>query len=354
LPDPRLVAAIVDRITFNAHILETAPRPTGCAHPRPPRGAKEPGEREVRQLITGNVRRGSCYTPAVLLITGPSGNVGEELVDVLRQRPPQSGWRAASRHPERVGDAAQVCRFDFFDRSTWAETLRGAETLFLLFPLPGNRAARSAVIPFVEAAEQAGCRHVVYVSVFGADRARFIPHYKVEQALMASSMSWTLLRCSFFMQNLHRVISTHGTDIVERGELFIPAGLGLTSFIDARDAAEVAALALTDPAAHRNVVYYLTGPAALSMDQVAAALTAALGYPVRYTHPGLARFAARLRRRGVGWDTIGFMAAVYTLTRLGQNQPITDEVQRLLGRPPRTLEQFLGDSAWRWQQRAWS
>lgn len=167
-------------------------------------------------------------------------------------------------------------------------------------------------------------------------------------------MSWTLLRCGFFMQNLHRSISTHGIDIVERGELFIPAGRGRTSFLDARDAAEVASLALTDPVSHRNTVHHLTGPAALTMDEVAAALTAALGFQVTYTHPGLMRFAARLHGRGVGWDTIGFMAAVYTLTRLGRNQPITDEVRRLLGRSPRTLEQFLRDSAWRWKQRAWT
>lgn len=294
----------------------------------------------------------------MLLVTGPSGNVGLELVDALHRDAPTGGWRVASRHPEplarRLGDSAQACRFDFFDRSTWAAALQDVQTMFLLFPLPGNRAARDAVIPFVHAAQAAGCRHVVYVSVFGADRARFIPHYKVEAALRASPMSSTILRCSFFMQNLHRQISTHGTDIVERGELFIPAGRGRTTFIDARDAADVAALALTEPAAHRDRVYHLTGPAALSMTEVADALSRALGYPVTYTHPGLVRFAARLRRRGVGWDTIGFMSAVYTLTRLGRNQPITDEVRELLGRPPRTLEQFLSDTAWRWRDRAWT
>ncbi|GJF11275.1 NmrA family transcriptional regulator [Mycolicibacterium cyprinidarum] len=295
----------------------------------------------------------------MLLITGPSGNVGAELVDLLAAQPTMLPWRVASRHPDtlrtRLSDnSVEVIGLDFFDRSTWPAALAGVDALFLLFPLPGNRAAREAILPFLQAAQDAGCRHVVYVSVFGADRARFIPHYKVEAALRASSMTFTVLRCSFFMQNLHRHISTHGVDIAEHGELFVPAGRGRTTFIDARDAAAVAASALTQPEVHRNVVHHLTGPAALSMEEVAVALSLQLGYPVTYTRPGLVAFSRRLRRRGVGWDTIGFMSAVYTLTRLGQNQPITDEVARVLGRPPRTLAEFLHDSAWRWRDRAWT
>lgn len=295
----------------------------------------------------------------MLLITGPTGNVGDELVDLLSRGSAGLQWRIASRNPDtlrarRTGIAAEVVRLDFFDRSTWGAALAGVQALFLLFPLPGNRAAREAILPFIQRAQEAGCRHVVYVSVFGADRVRFIPHYTVEAALRDSSMTWTALRCSFFMQNLHRHISTHGEDIAERGELFIPAGRGRTTFLDARDAAAVAALALLQPEEHRNVVHHLTGPAALSMTEVAAALTAELGYPVTYTSPGLIRFARRLRRRGVGWDSIGFMSAVYTLTRLRQNQPITDELERLLHRPPRTLAEFLHDSAWRWRDRAWT
>lgn len=291
----------------------------------------------------------------MLLVTGPTGNVGHELVDLLDRRYRQP-WRVGSRHPEKLaGDtSAESVRLDFFDRTTWAPALEGVEALFLLFPLPGNRAARQAILPFVHAVEHAGCRHVVYVSVFGADRARFIPHHTVEAALRDSPMSATVLRCSFFMQNLHRAISTHGVDIADAGELFIPAGRGKTTFIDARDAAEVAAAVLTDPDAHRDAVYHLTGPTPLTMDEVAAELTATLGRPIRYVNPGQLRFAVRLRRRGVGWDTIGFMSAVYTLTKLGRNQPVTDDVQRLLGRPPRSLHEFLLDAAWRWRDRAWT
>lgn len=294
----------------------------------------------------------------MLLVTGPTGNVGAELVDLL-ERDYEGPWRVGSRHPQRCGEHAnperpQEVSLDFFDPATWPEALAGVDALFLLFPLPGNRAAREAIIPFLDAAERAGCRHVVYVSVFGADRARFIPHHKVEAALRASTMSWTVLRCSFFMQNLHRTISTHGVDITDHGELFIPAGRGETSFIDARDAAEVAAAVLREPERHRNEVYHLTGPAPLTMTEVAAELSAALGHPVRYTAPGLVTFARRLRRRGVGWDSVGFMAVVYTLTRLGLNQQVTGQVESLLGRPPRPLSTFLADSAWRWRDRAWT
>ncbi|MER6816904.1 NmrA family NAD(P)-binding protein [Spirillospora sp. NPDC000708] len=295
----------------------------------------------------------------MLLVTGPSGNVGSELVDLLVEQGAGRPWRVASRHPEalagRVAEAGgEAARLDFFDRATWPAALDGIDTLFLLFPLPGNKAARNGIIPFLEAVEHAGCRHAVYVSVFGADRARFIPHYKVEQRLFSSGMTWTVLRCSFFMQNLHRSISTHGEDIVDHHELFIPAGRGRTTFIDARDAAAVAAAALLDPPAHHNAVHHLTGSQALSMDEVAAALSVRLGYPVHYSRPSLPRFATRLRRRGVGWDSIGFMSAVYTLTRLGRNQPITGDVEHLLGRPPRTLDEFLEFSMWRWRERAWT
>lgn len=137
------------------------------------------------------------------------------------------------------------------------------------------------------------------MSVFGADRARFIPHYTVEAALRASTMASTVLRCSFFMQNLHRSISTHGVDVAEAGELFIPAGRGKTTFLDARDAADVAAAVLAHPDAHRDAVYHLTGPTPLTMAEVAAAMTAVLGRPIRYVNPSLLQFAKRLRRRGV-------------------------------------------------------
>ena len=294
----------------------------------------------------------------MLLVTGPSGNVGAELTAHLA-RCNTAPWRVGSRHPERLtdtlaGSLAEIVRLDFHDRSTWAPALEGVDQLFLLFPLPTNTAAKKAIVPFIAAAAAAGCRHAVYISVLGADRARFIPHFTVEAALRHHIPDTTILRCGFFTQNLHRKISTHGIDIAEHHELFIPAGNGATAFLDARDAAEVAATVLADPDPHRGAVYHLTGAQRLTMGQVAEMLSATLGYPVRYTRPGLLAFALRLRRRGVGYDTIMFMAAVYTLTRLGINQQITTDVGDLLHRPARTVEDYLRVSAWRWHRRDWT
>jgi hypothetical protein len=50
--DPRLVSAIVDRISFNASILESALTPTDCAPLRPPRDGNDQAE-HYRETLKG-------------------------------------------------------------------------------------------------------------------------------------------------------------------------------------------------------------------------------------------------------------------------------------------------------------
>jgi len=294
----------------------------------------------------------------VFVVTGPTGNVGAELTRLLVERPDAPAYRIAAHDPDRIraqhGPDVPVARFDYDDRRTWPAVLDGVTALFLLFPLPSPRAVRTRMTPFVDAAVAAGCRHIVYVSVPGADRLRFVPHYQVERHIEASGAAPTFLRCSYFGQNLIRRISTHGVDIAERGEVFIPAGNGRTTFLDARDVAEVALLAVQKPDEFRGTAHTLTGPERLDLDEVAAILSEVLDRPIRYARPSLPQFWDRLRRRGVTWDTLLFMTIVYTLTRTGRNEPVTDELPRLLGRPARTFRQFAQDHRDRWLTRTWT
>lgn len=291
----------------------------------------------------------------MIVVTGPNGNVGTELAHAL-SRQTELPYRIVSRHPERLkqqfGAHTPVAKFDFDDRSTWKETLAGIDTLFLLFPLPHPVTARERMAPFSTAAVEAGCKHIIYVSVPGADKYSVVPHYTVERHIESLGAPYTFLRPTYFSQNLCRDISTHGVDIAQSNEIYIPAGKGRTSFIDSRDVADAALAVMRDPKPHYNKAYLLTGPEHLDFFQVADIFTEVLGRKVRYTHPSLPAFWYRMWRRKVGWDVIFFMTITYTLARTGRNEAASDDLKNLLDRPPRTMRQFVQDFRDRWTPRA--
>ncbi|WP_084963890.1 NmrA family NAD(P)-binding protein [Thermoactinospora rubra] len=166
----------------------------------------------------------------MIVVTGPTGNVGAEVVELLREQD-ELEYRIAAHRPQRF-PGAPVARLDYDDPATFDAVLDGVSTLFLLFPLPHPRTVRTSMIPFIDAAVRAGCRHIVYVSVPAADRSRIIPHHAVERHIEATGVGHTFLRCGYFMQNLCRAVSTHGVDIMDRGELPGLLGRPATTFAE--------------------------------------------------------------------------------------------------------------------------
>ncbi|MFN3258715.1 MAG: NmrA family NAD(P)-binding protein [Ilumatobacter sp.] len=295
----------------------------------------------------------------MLLVTGPTGNVGadltRQLVDMGSDAPP---YRLAGHHPDRLraeyGDDVEVVPFAYDDRDTWPAALEGVDTLFLLFPLPKPKTARSWMAPFVAAAAEAGVRHVIYVTVPGADKRKVVPHHHVEQAILASGMHHTFLRCGYFSQNLVRVISTHGVDIAEHDEVFVPAKDSTTTFLDSRDVAAAVITIVAEPEPHRGASYVLTGPEALTFGEVAEVLSDVLERPITYVSPSIPSYVRRLRKRGVTWDTVLFMNVVYRLARSGVNAWSSEDLPKLLGRPATPFREFAVDHRWRWDQQVWT
>jgi uncharacterized protein YbjT (DUF2867 family) len=182
---------------------------------------------------------------------------------------------------------------------------------------------------------------VTYLSALGAERNALIPHHRIERHLQRSGLPYAFLRASFFMQNLHEV---HARDVIERDEIFVPAGEGATSFVDARDVASVAAATLLE-SGHRNVAYDLTGPAALTYHEVAAVFADVLGRPITYADPSIPAFLRRMRSRGLPWGYVLLLVVIYTTARLGLAGRVTGDIERLLGRPPRDLRDYVDDYA---------
>jgi uncharacterized protein YbjT (DUF2867 family) len=281
----------------------------------------------------------------MIVVTGPNGNVGTELVKMLAAQT-ELPYRVAAHTPEKIdrlyGSHVPRSRFSYADRSTWDETLKGVSTLFLLFPLPHPRTAKTWMIPFVEAAAKAGAKHIIYVSVPTAGEVKMVPHYAVERAIEVSGVPYTFLRAGFFAQNLCRDITSHAVDIAKHDEVFIPAGKGLTSYLDSRDVAELAVKIMNDPVPHRNQAYVVTGTEAIDHYEVARIFSEALGRKITYANPSFPAFWLRVGPR-VTWDTLLFMTIVYALTRKGKNAPLTDTLPQLLGRKPRSFREFVSD-----------
>jgi len=295
----------------------------------------------------------------VFIITGPTGNIGTELCRYLVDKnPDELEFRLAAHNVDRLrsefGPDAEIVHLDYDDPTTWPAVLEGGTVLFLLFPVPHPRTAKKWMVPFIDAAAAAGIEHVVYISVPGGDSSRVIPHNTVEQHLKASGMEWTVLRPSYFMQNLVRRLSTHGVDIAEHDEVFIPAGKSTTTFVDSRDLAVVISMMAAAPKEHRGKTYLLTGEHRKTYFDVAEVLTEALGRPITYTHPSFFAFWRRMRKRGLTRDTVFFMCIVYTLARRNVNNPVGDDLPRLLGREPTSMRQFAQDYKWRWDTETWT
>lgn len=278
-----------------------------------------------------------------VLITGATGTVGSLVADRLLDRE-DATVRVASRDPAsaRKKFDCEVTGFDFTDPATYRKTFRGVDRVFLVRP-PALSRVRRDIVPALAAAVGAGVEHVVFLSVLGANRNRVIPHARIESWLSSADVDTTFLRASFFMQNLS---TTHHAEIRD-GELFVPAGDGETSFVDARDVADCAVAALAE---HRTGSYDVTGPAALDYSAVCTTLSTVLDREVQYTDPSLPRFLVRRYRIDRNLGKVLVMAGIYTTARLGLADRITDDVRELLGREPITFETFAGDYRECWEK----
>lgn len=228
-------------------------------------------------------------------------------------------------------------RLDLYDPRTFGTALTGASALFLVRP-PAIARVGPTLNALLDAAQDAGVQHVVFSSVAGADTNRVVPHHRVEQHLRNSRLPWTILRPGFFAQNL---ADAYRDDINGRDRLLLPAGDGRAAFIDVRDVGDVAARIFADPVRYRQASYLLTGPQALSFDEVADVLTAELGRSIRYEPTSAFQYARHVHAQGRPWMQALVQTVLHTGLQKGQAEVVDPTLERLLGRPGRTLSQYV-------------
>ncbi|WP_067478775.1 SDR family oxidoreductase [Actinomadura hibisca] len=275
-----------------------------------------------------------------VLVLGATGKTGLSVVDALVARGVRV--RAASRNPGPASAGVEPVRFDWADRATWGPALREIDGLYIVGPyaLPGEPAL---VRDLLAAAPHAS--RVVLLSVLGVDRLPdVIPMAVWEADVRASGKEWTILRPNWFQQNFGEGF---GTLLRENGMLALPAADAELGFVDTRDIAEVAAAALTEEG-HAGETYILTGPEALMYDQVVRVLGEAAGRELRYIPISADQFADGLREAGLDEGSITWQLGLFRLIREGTNALVNDTVERITGRPARSLKSYASENAALW------
>jgi uncharacterized protein YbjT (DUF2867 family) len=287
-------------------------------------------------------------TDPLVLVTGAFGNVGTFVVEHLLARGlrVRTGELDPARAGRRAPDAEAV-QLDLTDPTTFTPALAGVDRVFLIRP-PAIARVGPTLNAFVDAAVTNGVTHVVFSSVAGAETNRIVPHHRIETHLTGSGMGWTLLRPGFFAQNL---ATAYRTDIRDHDRLYVPAADGRVAFVDTRDLGELAAVVLADPAPHAGHGYTLTGPRAVAFAEVAALLTDLLGRPIRYQPASALGYLRHLGDLGPPVPQRLVQTVLHIGLRRGDAAQVDPTLSRLLGRPARTLADYVSDHLGLWTQR---
>jgi uncharacterized protein YbjT (DUF2867 family) len=270
---------------------------------------------------------------SMIVVIGATGNIGRALVDrlidagerprvVVRDAGKAAGWQG--RVDPVVGDLG--------DPDTRKRAFVGAHKVFCMSFIDQPPELDRAVI---DAARDAGVRHIVKLSTIGAMSEVPIGrrHREREEWIVSSGLAWTFLRPGFFMTNTLLWAAT----IKAEGRVVSPSADGPIAPISEGDIADVASLCLRE-AGHEGHVYELTGAHLISAREQVATLGRVLGRPITCVDADIAGALHRMRTLGRPPWLLESLETMWTDVAAGRGNQRTDTFATLAGRPPTTFE----------------
>jgi uncharacterized protein YbjT (DUF2867 family) len=250
--------------------------------------------------------------------------------------------RDRNRARERLGDGIEFAVGDFADVDSLRGALHGAQDMVLSCADDARRVEWEANA--IDAAAAAGVRRIVKLSTIaaapGAPVAFWDWHGRVEEHLRASGVAAVILQSSFYMSNL----LAEARQVAAEGYICAPVDGAPIAMIDPRDVGAAAAGVLAT-AGHDGRTYVLTGPEAITYERVAADLSAATGREVRFVDVSDDVARRGILEAGIPDFVAEQLVLVYRQLRQGVAERVTDTVEALTGRPPRSFAAFARENA---------
>jgi uncharacterized protein YbjT (DUF2867 family) len=277
--------------------------------------------------------------------------VGRELLHELRLRGQRI--RAAAREPlaasRCIDTETDWIRFDYQREETFAPALEGVDRVFMLLP-PGDNTADIPAASFIRRMCDMSVRAVVDLSAMRAELNPMMAVRKVELFLEDCGLTFTHLRPNWFMQ----IFATGSLqEQVCGGRLYFPANRARISYIDARDIAAAAAMALTETG-HGGKAYTLTGPAALDHFEIARILSEAAERTVIYEPNTDEQAREAMSQAGIALAQRERLIGFYRFVREGFCEAVRPDLGSILRREPTSFDQFASDYAQQWNAKQYS
>ena len=284
-----------------------------------------------------------------LLVTGAAGQLGRSVIRYLldTHKVPPAKIIATTRNPESVADLAArgviVRAADFNDATSLENAFKGADRVLIIstsdLDLKTGRRLKQHEAA-VAAAKKAGVSHLLYTSMPNPEPVSPVlfagDHYGTEQAIKASGIAYTIFRNGWYQENLFMSLP----QAIASGQWYTSAGDGRIAH-GARDDMAAAIAAGLASGSTDSKTYTLTGPQAYTTAEIAALVSEVTGKPLDVIQLPDEALTEGVKAAGVPEEFARVIVSFDANTRSGRIAMVTDAVETLSGRKPRTLKQFL-------------
>lgn len=276
-----------------------------------------------------------------ILVTGASGQLGRKvLAELLKAE--NANIIATTRSPEKIAEfkakGIEVRQADFNRPDSLENAFAGAERILIISTdSVGARTIqhRNAI----EAAKNAGVRHLVYTSWVHPENSVALvapEHAATEKMIRDSGLTYTILRNFPYAENLIPKIQ----EAQRNGVLFGCAGTGKVSYVTKADCARAAASALNSTM-DAKVIMTVTGPRALEYVEVTRLASEVTGRKIIYQDLTQENYKEKIMQTGLSESVADLIVSFDLSAKSGEVSAVTSAVKDLTGRDPEDIAGFL-------------
>jgi uncharacterized protein YbjT (DUF2867 family) len=263
-----------------------------------------------------------------ILIIGGTGKTGRRVVEQLQKKGIQP----------RIGSRQATPSFDWDDKNTWIESLKGIEKMYITYypdlAVPG---AKEAIESLTYLAKELGVKKIVLLSGKGEVEAE-----ACEAIVKNSGVEYTIVRASWFNQNWSE---SFFLDPILSGEVALPMSNVLIPFVDANDIAEVAATVLLDNDYNGKTIE-VTGPELITFKDIIHTISTVTNRNLSFHEITLEQYIEGMRQMQLPEDVIWLIEYLFSNVLTNpNNQKISNDIEQVLGRKARTFLEYAKETA---------